>query len=127
MTIHSLCLMILISWFQNFVIIKIKIDNDAVLTALMLGKYLCLCLHLFPQRYLTLTMQFLEQLALGVMCDLRDYLHMSWKLLHILTVRSASIDINVWISPSENFDRSAMLTDKHWWKFVNVKLMIKHR
>lgn len=41
------------------------------------------------------------------------YLHMSCKLLHKLTMRSASTDINVWISPSENPDRFAMFTHKH--------------
>jgi len=38
---------------------------------------------------------------------------MSWKLLHKFTIRSASTDINVWISPSENFILSARLIKRH--------------
>lgn len=45
---------------------------------------------------------------------INNYLHISWKLLHKLIVRSTSIDMNVWISPSENLERSAMLTWRHW-------------
>uniref|UniRef100_A0A2P2M4M9 Uncharacterized protein MANES_11G066800 n=1 Tax=Rhizophora mucronata TaxID=61149 RepID=A0A2P2M4M9_RHIMU len=41
-------------------------------------------------------------------------LHISWKLLHKLTVRSASTDINVCISPSENLDRSARVIHRHF-------------
>lgn len=44
---------------------------------------------------------------------LKKYLHISWKLLHKLTVRSASTDINVWISPFVNFERSARFTNRH--------------
>lgn len=57
----------------------------------------------------------------NVLHDLRkrSYLHISCKLLHKLTVRSASIDMKVWISPLENCACSARLTDRHWiykWK-----------
>lgn len=49
-----------------------------------------------------------------VWCKTKRYLHISWKLLHKLTVRSESIAMNVWISPSVNFDRSARLIYRHW-------------
>lgn len=51
--------------------------------------------------------------------DQCHYLHISWKLLHKLTVLSVSTDIKVWISPDENCDRSAMLMDRHCSKNIS--------
>lgn len=57
------------------------------------------------------------------MKNVKNYnLHISWTLLLRFTIRSASTDMNVWISPSENFDLSAKLTWRHWERETFCKL-----